>query len=161
MNGPDPIKQRTPSIEENAPRQKISSTRALETGRLVLLVEDSLIIQTVAMAQLQLLGYAVVVVENGLQAVDAVEIALQNGKTYGLILMDVQMPEMDGYSATQAIRKLEQIYGRHSPIVAMTAHALQRDKDNSLEAGMDDYLSKPVQLGDLKNILNRWLPAGV
>jgi len=155
-----PIPNQPPQalIGKKASRPKVSRTDALQVGRLILLVEDNPVNQKVTLSQLQLLGLAAVVVENGLQAVQAIETVLKSGKSYGLILMDVQMPEMDGYSATQAIRKLELAYGHHSTIVAMTAHALQRDKDNSLEAGMDDYLSKPVQLEDLKTILDRWLP---
>jgi CheY-like chemotaxis protein len=78
-------------------------------------------------------------VENGLQAVEQVK-----KKPYGLVLMDVQMPEMDGYDATRAIRKWEKA-GQHIPIIAMTAGAMKGDRELCLEAGMDDYVSKPLK----------------
>ena len=74
-------------------------------------------------------------------------------ESFDLVLMDVQMPEMDGFEATQAIRKKEETTGTHLPIIAMTAHAMQGDKERCLEAGMDGYLSKPLNVRDLLKVI--------
>ena len=76
---------------------------------------------------------------------------------YRLVLMDCQMPEMDGFQATKAIRALEHVSGGHVPIVAMTAQAMKGDRERCIAAGMDDYLSKPVHLDDLRSTIDRWL----
>jgi CheY-like chemotaxis protein len=117
----------------------------------ILLVEDNLVNQKVAMGLLKGRGHEVVVAENGL---DAVEVSRQ--QTFDLILMDIQMPKMDGFEATAAIRQIEEKSGRHTPIVALTAHNLLADKERCLQAGMDDYLSKPINLDRLREILERW-----
>jgi PAS domain S-box-containing protein len=117
----------------------------------ILLVEDSPANRQVALALLSKAGYQADIAENGLQAVTAVK-----RKPYGLVLMDVAMPEMDGLEATRAIRLLPGDNGR-VPIVAMTAGAFTEDKRRCLEAGMNDYLSKPVVRADLLGMLERWL----
>jgi two-component system sensor histidine kinase/response regulator len=89
-------------------------------------------------------GHSVTAVENGLEAVQALE-----KDSYDVILMDVQMPEMDGLEATAVIRQAEQLSGSHIPIVALTAHAMKGDRDKCLEAGMDAYVSKPFQAEEL------------
>ncbi|MEO5822355.1 MAG: response regulator [Vicinamibacteraceae bacterium] len=122
---------------------------------LVLVVDDNLVNQRVALAQLARLGFRTRVAGNGREAVEAV---LGNGMPYDVVLMDCQMPEYDGYEATQAIRAGER--GRRTPIIAMTAHALQGDKDRCLQVGMDDYLSKPLQLEGLRQMLVRWVRPG-
>jgi PAS domain S-box-containing protein len=92
---------------------------------------------------------------NGIEAVEKLNVS---GKDYDLILMDCQMPEMDGFGATRAIRELEQAEGRSRvPIIAMTAHAMEGDRDLCLKAGMDDYMSKPVNPDKLHEMLYRWL----
>jgi signal transduction histidine kinase/DNA-binding response OmpR family regulator len=135
----------------------------LPTDRRVLLVEDNRINQAVAQKMLKKLGYPVDLAENGTEAVAAVQ-----RTAYDVILMDGQMPEMDGYEATRRIRDLEDgatLDGgspAHVPIVAMTAHAMQGDRERCVDAGMDDFLSKPFTLPQLADTLRRWLPpAGV
>ncbi len=113
--------------------------RETHTCLRVLLAEDNLVNQRVACRLLEKRGYQVSVVENGAQAVEAVR-----NNSFDVVLMDVQMPEMDGLEATSAIRKMETGTGRRVPIVAMTAHAMQGYRDLCLESGMDDYVTKPV-----------------
>jgi len=84
-------------------------------------------------------------------------IAALKGRAFDLVLMDVQMPEMDGLEATAIIRGQEERHGRHLPIIAMTAHALKGDRERCLEAGMDDYVSKPVSVAALAAALERQL----
>ncbi|MEO5378755.1 MAG: response regulator [Magnetococcus sp. DMHC-6] len=128
---------------------------ALESGRLVLLAEDNQVNQRVALMQLKKLGFAAHAVDNGKEAVEAV-----THLPYALILMDCQMPIMDGFEATHAIRKLDQASSRHIPIIALTANAMKGDRERCLKEGMDDYLSKPVSPEDLKKKLDHWLPKG-
>ncbi len=125
----------------------------LVRGGLVLLAEDHPANQMVAELQLSELGFSTHIVANGK---DAVEAAKKN--RYDLILMDCQMPEMDGYEATGEIRRWENETARHTPIIAMTAHAMVGDRDACLAAGMDDYISKPVELDSLRKVLSVWLP---
>jgi PAS domain S-box-containing protein len=120
----------------------------------ILLVEDSRPNRLVAEAILSKAGYRVEMAENGLEAVSAVK-----QKGYGLVLMDVAMPEMDGLEATRAIRALAGAPGR-VPIVAMTAGAFGEDRQQCLEAGMDDHLSKPVVRAELMRAVERWLKRG-
>ncbi|MBF0126799.1 MAG: PAS domain S-box protein [Magnetococcales bacterium] len=129
---------------------------ALESGNLLLLVEDNPVNQKVALLQLKKLGYAVHAVSNGQEAVEAV-----SHLPYALILMDCQMPVMDGFEATHAIRKSEQAASRHIPIIAMTAHAMKGDRERCLNAGMDDYLSKPVSPEVLLQKLQHWIPKSI
>jgi PAS domain S-box-containing protein len=110
----------------------------------VLLADDSPTNRRLAMRLLEKRGHAVTAVENGLEAVQAVE-----KDSYDVILMDVQMPEMDGLEATAAIREAEQLTGDRIPIVALTAHAMKGDRDRCLAAGMDAYVSKPFQAEEL------------
>lgn len=118
----------------------------------VLLAEDNLANQHLAAVQLQNLGYRTVTVSTGVRAVD--ELA-QHYPDYGLVLMDLQMPEMDGFEATRIIRKAEEFSGGHIPIVAMTASVMLEDQQQCLQAGMDDYISKPVLLDDLRKVFTR------
>ena len=99
---------------------------------------------------LERLGYSAEAVSNGIEAVNAVR-----SRSYDLILMDCQMPDMDGFEATAQIRSLEG-GKKHTPIIAITAHAMKGDRERCLRAGMDDYLSKPVRLEQLKKILDAY-----
>ena len=126
---------------------------ALTTQGHLLLAEDNPVNQAVALGMLRKFGYTVDVVKNGLEAVDAVQ-----HKTYDLVLMDCMMPEMDGYRATTEIRR-QQSAGRlhHFPIIALTANAIEGDREKCLTTGMDDYLAKPIKAKDLVNIIELWL----
>jgi CheY-like chemotaxis protein len=118
----------------------------------VLVAEDNVVNQKVALRMLQKLGCRADVAANGLEAVGAMDRV-----PYDLVLMDCQMPELDGYAATRAIRKKEK-GGHRVVIVAMTANALEGDRERCLEAGMDDYLPKPVNSKTLERILRAWVP---
>ena len=119
----------------------------------ILLVEDNVINQQVALGILQISGYSVTVVNNGREALDAYA---QGG--FDLILMDCHMPEMDGFEATRAIRQLERgSKVRRIPIIALTANAMSHDREECLDAGMDDHLSKPFNMLALQELLKRWM----
>lgn len=120
----------------------------------ILLAEDNPVNQKLAVILLQKAGFSVDAVDDGSQAVQFA----QKGQ-YGAILMDVQMPELDGFEATRRIRQWE-AGGRRTPIIAMTAHALKGDRERCMDAGMDDYISKPIQPQALLNVLERWLRVG-
>ena len=128
-----------------------SMTAAIRTGVKVLLAEDNLTNQKVAFGLLRKFGIEPVVVQNGQEAVEAIQ-----KDDYDLIFMDCQMPIVDGFLATAKIRAMEDV-GRRHPIVAMTAHALTGDRERCLNAGMDDYLSKPLSVTALATMLTKWL----
>lgn len=120
----------------------------------ILLAEDNMINQKVALKILENLGYFADAVANGLEAVHALETI-----PYNLVLMDVQMPEMSGLEATRVIRDLKSKVKNHNiTIIALTAHAMKGDREECINAGMDDYLSKPINPKELGERLNHWLP---
>ena len=120
----------------------------------VLVVEDNVVNQKVVVRLLEKLGCRIDVAANGHEA-----IAMLAQMSYDLVLMDCQMPEMDGFAATMAIRQREAGSDQHIPIIAMTANALQGDRERCLEAGMDDYISKPVKPEALAVMLRKWAPS--
>jgi PAS domain S-box-containing protein len=122
----------------------------------ILLVEDNLINQQVALGILQIQGYGVTLVSNGREALEA-----HAQGAFDLILMDCHMPEMDGFEATREIRRRERASkGKRVPILALTANAMARDREECLDAGMDDHLSKPFNMLALHDMLDRWMPQG-
>ena len=147
-----------PVVQENAPEETTAqpSGSALNSHELdgvrVLLVEDNPVNQKVAIRMLQKLGCVVELAENGQQALEKLERA-----SYDIVLMDMQMPVMDGLTATRLLRQREQQTGHHQVVIALTANAMQTDRELCLEAGMDDYLSKPLTLDALQVMLLRWV----
>ncbi|TKB54431.1 MAG: response regulator [Nitrospira sp.] len=129
---------------------KIPETKV--AGARVLLAEDNPVNREVAVCMLEQLGCQVVAVEHGRDAVAKTECA-----RFDVVLMDCQMPEMDGLSATTAIRDGERRTGWHVPIVALTAHAIDGDRERCLAAGMDDYMTKPFTQGELGNMIQQWV----
>jgi CheY-like chemotaxis protein len=119
----------------------------------ILVAEDNVVNQKVAVCQLEKLGYRVDVAANGAEAIEAV------GRVdYALVLMDCQMPELDGLEATAVIRKEERAQNRRRiPIIALTANAMTGDHQKCLDAEMDDFLSKPVKKEDLTAMLQKWI----
>jgi CheY-like chemotaxis protein len=120
----------------------------------ILLAEDNLVNQRLALRLLEKRGFEVTVVGDGRAALDALDKA-----SFDAILMDVQMPEMDGFETTAAIRDKEKSSGAHIPIIAMTAHALKGDQQRCLDAGMDAYVSKPIRTAELFRIIEEQLNA--
>jgi signal transduction histidine kinase/CheY-like chemotaxis protein/HPt (histidine-containing phosphotransfer) domain-containing protein len=146
------VARATPERRISDASDRTTSSTLIATKRPLLLAEDNPVNQRVAVHVLGKLGYAVDVVDNGALAVAAV--ARGN---YALVLMDCQMPEMDGFAATAAIRRAE-AKSSHLPIIAMTANAMQGDREQCLAAGMDDYIAKPIDVAQLAALLAEWLP---
>jgi CheY-like chemotaxis protein len=143
----------TTMAEHGRKRERYESASAFiqapECSLRVLLAEDNPVNQTLAVRILEKLGHKAQVVNNGREA-----LGRSQAEEFDLILMDVQMPEMDGLEATTAIRAAEASTGKHVPIVAMTAHAMKGDREKCLSAGMDGYLSKPIRIDELKQAMS-------
>ncbi|HWO32145.1 MAG TPA: response regulator, partial [Candidatus Acidoferrum sp.] len=119
----------------------------------ILLAEDNAVNQTLAVRLLEKRGYSVMVAGDGRSAVEAYE-----KHQFDVVLMDIQMPGMDGFEATAAIREKEKLTGGHVPIIAMTAHALKGDQERCLSAGMDGYVSKPIRTSEFFAAIEDLLP---
>ena len=131
-------------IEAASSSNRLNEIAVTTNPRRILLAEDGQVNQKLAVRLLERRGHCVVVANDGKEALQALD-----REHFDLVLMDVQMPEMDGYEATAAIRQRERTTGRHLRIIAMTAHALKGDREQCLQAGMDDYLAKPVHASEL------------
>ncbi|MFE9439191.1 response regulator [Streptomyces sp. NPDC006602] len=143
---------RTPPVATAAPAVQVPTTpQPAQRGRL-LLVEDNEINQMVAQRMLTRLGYSTDTAADGVQALRMAE-----EHSYQAVLMDCEMPRMDGYSATRELRRREWDDGRHLPVIAMTAGVLAEDRERCLAAGMDDYVPKPVTADELEQALTRWV----
>ena len=132
-------------------KQPPTAAAPLQSVR-VLLAEDNKVNQLLAQSLLERLGCTVTVVENGARAVETL-----SAQEFDVVMMDLEMPEMDGINATQQIRIREGQSKQHIPIIAMTAHAMVGDRDRCMEAGMDDYLSKPVRIDEIRKVLTKTL----
>ncbi len=155
-----PVHRRAPGLVGGAPRGRrggavpaAGGSPAASLGLRVLVVDDNGVNQRVAARMLEKLGCQADVAGNGQEALQMLKLV-----PYALVLMDCEMPEMDGYTATRAIRAGER-EGVRIPIVAMTAHAMNGDREKCLDAGMDDHVAKPVRLDALRRALERWAPA--
>ena len=147
-----------PFAADNAPQVQIDEPAAVATPLAghVLLVEDNAVNRQVAQRLLSLIGLSFVLAENGKEALEQLE-----QQAFDAVLMDCQMPVMDGYTATRIRRQNEgSDRGKRIPIIAMTANAMAGDREKCLNAGMDDYMSKPLNRALLADTLRRWLPAG-
>jgi two-component system, sensor histidine kinase and response regulator len=123
-------------------------------ARRILVAEDNPVNQAVARRLLRKRGHTVTIVDNGREALAALE-----KETFDLVLMDVQMPEMDGFAVAREIRKAEQGGQDHLPVIAMTAHAMKGDREECLAAGMDDYIAKPINREELRQVIERVMAA--
>ena len=142
-NGGPPVRSTEPQLDKKP-------TSPPSTGLHILLAEDNRVNQTLAMRLLAKRGHTVVIAGDGREALAALD-----RESFDLVLMDVQMPEMDGFEATAAIRAREKDTGAHIPIVAMTARAMSGDRERCITAGMDDYVSKPINLEELSAAIGR------
>ncbi|MEN6520399.1 MAG: response regulator [Armatimonadota bacterium] len=147
VDSPDISERHTEEIEDCMEIQK--------QGRTILLVEDNLVNQKLALRVLEKSGHSVTTAENGEET-----LAILKKSSFDIVLMDIQMPVMDGFKATAAIRRMEKASGGHIPIVAMTAHAMKGDRERCLEAGMDDYLIKPINTKIMLQVIDKLAPAG-
>ncbi|HLW96947.1 MAG TPA: response regulator, partial [Solirubrobacteraceae bacterium] len=147
-----------PLLEQASPTagRDVSTAASWSRPPEILVAEDSQINQIVAARSLERCGCRVDVVSNGADALEAMKT-----KRYDAVLMDCQMPGMDGYEATRELRTREIGEDRHIPVVAMTAQAMEGDRERCLAAGMDDFVTKPMRHNELVEVLRRWIPARV
>jgi two-component system, sensor histidine kinase and response regulator len=136
-------KQESANTSSLVTRYSLSENRP-SSRRRILLAEDNIVNQRLALRMLEKRGHTVVVAADGHQALAAVD-----KEPFDIVFMDVQMPGLDGFEVTQAIRQKEKSTGNHLRIVAMTAHAMKGDRERCLQAGMDDYIAKPIQVKEL------------
>jgi two-component system sensor histidine kinase/response regulator len=139
---------------ENKPLALVTRHTLRETRHRtkILLAEDNAVNQTLAVRLLEKRGYAVSVAGDGHTAIAAFE-----KESFDLVLMDIQMPGMDGFEATAKIREKDRLSGEHTPIIAMTAHALKGDQERCIAAGMDGYVSKPIRTSELISAIENLL----
>ena len=152
------ILDKSPDQAKRAPLVTRHSIRESRRHFHILVAEDNAVNRTLALRLLQKQGHTVVVTNNGREALAAFENS--HPGEFDLVLMDVQMPEMDGFEVTAAIREREKTTGTHIPILAMTANAMRGDKEKCLEAGMDGYVAKPTQIEELLMAIERIVPSG-
>jgi CheY-like chemotaxis protein len=133
-------------------RYSLHDARDAEACLRILLAEDNPVNQLLTTRLLEKRGHRVTVAGNGREALAAID-----KESYDLVLMDVQMPELDGIEATIAIREKEKTGENHLPVIALTAHAMKGDQERCLQAGMDAYLSKPIRAQELDELLNRYV----
>jgi CheY-like chemotaxis protein len=145
--GTRPTKEPSPALVTR------HSLREASNHLRILLVEDNAVNQVLAARLLEKRGHTVIVAGNGKEA-----LAVLEKQSFDLVFMDVQMPEMDGFAATAAIRAKEKISGNHLAVIAMTAHAMMGDRERCLDAGMDDYITKPIRLDELARVLACYSP---
>lgn len=131
----------------------LSSSGRLSRSELILVAEDHPVNQEVALLLLKGLGFEAHIAANGVEVLEKLE-----RTSYSLVFMDCQMPILDGFETTRRIRKLEVRSGKHIPIIAMTAHAIEGSREQCIGAGMDDYISKPIDPQRLRQLLDAWLP---
>jgi len=127
------------------------TSKSHDNNEAILIVEDNRANQALLLQQLTVLGYSADTTTNGQEALDKL-----TATNYSIILTDLNMPKMDGYQLTHQIRQMEQGNPRHRIIIAITAKALDGEKEKCLQSGMDDYLSKPINIFDLKTLLEKW-----
>jgi CheY-like chemotaxis protein len=132
---------------------RLTQLEAEQQGQLILVAEDNPVNQKVIEKQLAHLGYTCLLANDGKIAFE-----LWQQHRFALLISDCHMPEMDGFELTHAIRQVEKDINQHIPIIAFTANALRGETERCLVAGMDDYLSKPVEMQSLRRILSKWMP---
>jgi two-component system sensor histidine kinase/response regulator len=143
------------SRTESGAEPALTGRKIRSKGKLrILVAEDNEVNRRVALRILEKEGHQVVMVGDGKKALEILRV-----QTFDLVLMDIQMPEMDGLEATRAIREGEGQTGKHIPIIALTAHAMSGDRERCLEAGTDDYISKPINARALLDLLEKHCPA--